>query len=198
MFSFRQVRSWGIPAALFAILYLTGLHTLAISQAQRLLQASGVIPAAVPAAGLPGSTGQVAPASGTGLQMVDLKGRPASLESLRGKVVFLNIWATWCAPCLAEMPGIQSLYDKVKGDKIAFVLLSVDQAGLEKVKKFIDRKGYTFPVYLATGQLPEEFDTGALPTTFVISRAGKIVKTQEGMAEYDTPAFRQYLRDLAK
>jgi thiol-disulfide isomerase/thioredoxin len=189
---------WGITVTLFGALYLTGLPTMA----QGRLLASSTVNAPVPASGLPGSTSPVATgteaAAGSGLQMVNLQGQPISLESLKGKVIFLNIWATWCAPCLKEMPDIQRLYEKVKSDKIAFVMLSVDEAGIEKVKKFINRKGYTFPVYLATTALPQEFDAGVLPTTFIISPAGKVVKTQEGMAEYDTPAFRKYLEGLTK
>lgn len=202
---FHKIPAWAITVALFGILYLTGLHTMAIGQVQRLLLASGVFKADIPGSGSPGAVNPVSPAAtsgnviaGSGLRMVNLAGQPVSLESLKGKVVFLNIWATWCAPCIAEMPNIQNLYKKVSSDKIAFVMLSVDEGGLDKVKKFIDRKGFTFPVYLAAGELPLEFDTGALPTTFIISPAGKIVKTQEGMAEYDTPAFRKYLEGLAK
>jgi thiol-disulfide isomerase/thioredoxin len=202
---FHKIPGWAITVALFGVLYFTGLHTMAIGQVQRLLLASGVFKADIPGPGSPGSTDPLTPAAtfgnvmaGSGLRMVNLAGQPVSLESLKGKVVFLNIWATWCAPCIAEMPNIHNLYKKVSADKIAFVLLSVDQGGLDKVKKFIDKKGFTFPVYLATGELPQEFDPGALPTTFIISPAGKIVKTQEGMAEYDTPAFRKYLEGLAR
>jgi thiol-disulfide isomerase/thioredoxin len=202
---FRKIPGWAITAALFGVLYLTGLHTEAIGQVQRILLATGAFNAGIPGSGSPGSVDPATPAAtsgeeiaGSGLRMVNLAGQPVSLESLKGKVIFLNIWATWCAPCIAEMPNIQNLYKKVGSDKIAFVMLSVDQGGLDKVKKFIDRKGFTFPVYLAAGELPLEFDTGALPTTYIISPAGNIVKTQEGMAEYDTPAFRKYLEGLAK
>jgi thiol-disulfide isomerase/thioredoxin len=204
-FSFRKIPGWVIMLALFGGLYVTGQHTLVISQAQRLLLATGLFKADIPEPGKPGSDGRVAtpetPAgdmAGSGFRMMNLAGKTVNFEDLKGKVVFLNIWATWCPPCIAEMPNIQRLYEKVDSDKIAFVMLSVDQGGADVVKKFISRKGFTFPVYLPAGQLPQAFETGAIPTTFIISPAGKIVKTQEGMAEYDTPEFRDYLAGLAK
>jgi hypothetical protein len=66
------------------------------------------------------------------------------------------------------------------------------------VKKYIDRKGYTFPVYLPASQPPREFQSSAIPTTFIISPEGKIVAKQEGMAEYDTPEVREFLQSLVK
>jgi peroxiredoxin len=77
-------------------------------------------------------------------------------------------------------------------------MLSVDEGGMNKVKKFIDKKGYTFPVYMPASQFPEEFYSNAIPTTFIISPEGKIVARQEGMAEYDTPEVREYLQSMVK
>ena len=128
--------------------------------------------------------------------MTDMNGRTVDFGSLKGKVVFVNIWATWCPPCVAEMPNIQKLYEKTDGEAIAFVMLSVDQEGLAKVKKYIDRKGYTFPVYLPASPLPQELQSSAIPTTFIISPEGMIVARQEGMAEYDTPEVREFLQSL--
>ncbi|WP_241499029.1 TlpA family protein disulfide reductase [Rufibacter ruber] len=136
--------------------------------------------------------------AGAGFEMKDVEGRVVSFESLRGKVIFLNIWATWCPPCIAEMPNIQSLYEKVGSEEIAFVMLSVDRKGLDKVKKFIARKGFTFPVYLPISQIPEEFNSPSIPSTYIISPEGKIVAQQSGMAEYDTPEMRNFLLKLAK
>lgn len=188
---------------LFGFLYLTGLHTEAIGQLQRLLLATGIKKADVPepvlsptdAAG-PGP-GEAATVVGEGFKMVGLDGSTVPFESLKGKVVFLNIWATWCPPCLAEMPNIQSLYEKMGSDKVAFVMLSVDEGGMDKVKKFIQKKKYTFPVYMPASQFPQEFYSNAIPTTFIISPDGKIVAKQEGMADYDTPEVVAFLQKLA-
>ncbi len=194
--------------AIFGVLYLTGLHTEAIGQVQRLLLATGLKKADVPEQmeQIPDKNPSAAPTiateasemAGKGFQMKSLSGETVSLESLKGKVIFMNIWATWCPPCIAEMPNIQSLYEKVGSDKIAFVMLSVDQGGVDKVRKFIQKKGYTFPVYLPASPIPQEFDSPAIPTTFIISPDGKIVAKQEGMAKYDTKEVREFLQSMAK
>lgn len=99
-------------------------------------------------AGAAKAASETLPVVGAGFKMVSLNGKTVSFESLKGKVVFMNMWATWCPPCIAEMPNIQKLYEKIGSDKIAFVMLSLDEDGMEKVKKFIGKKGFTFPVYL--------------------------------------------------
>lgn len=204
-FSIKAIPGWAVTLAIFGILYLTGLHTEAIGQVQRILLATGIKNADVPESlQNPDATAVVdagaaanTEMAGTGFKMVDLQGKQVPFESLKGKVVFLNIWATWCPPCIAEMPNIQKLYEKVGSDKIAFVMLSVDEGGMEKVKKFIDKKGYTFPVYMPASQFPQEFYSNAIPTTFIISPEGKIVAKQEGMADYDTPEVVEFLQKLA-
>ncbi|GGK78845.1 TlpA family protein disulfide reductase [Rufibacter glacialis] len=197
-FSFRAIPGWVITLALFGVLYATGLHPEAIGQVQRLLLATGLKSAEVPSALELPETPASAAMAGAGFHMRDLEGKVVAFESLKGKVIFLNIWATWCPPCIAEMPNIQRLYEKVGSDKIAFVMLSVDQKGIDKVKKFITRKGYTFPVYMPASQLPEEFSSPAIPTTYIISPAGQIVAQQKGMAEYDTPEVREFLEKMAQ
>lgn len=206
-FSLRNIPGWAVMLAIFGILYATGLHTEAIGQVQRLLLATGIKKADVPEPVTATSTTPDAAAptasvaegmAGAGFQLTGLDGKTVAFESLKGKVVFMNIWATWCPPCIAEMPNIQSLYEKVGSDKIAFVMLSVDEGGMEKVRKFIDKKGYTFPVYMPASQFPQEFYSNAIPTTFIISPEGKIVAKQEGMAEYDTPEVREFLQSMVK
>lgn len=204
-FSIKDIPGWAVMLAVFGVLYFTGLHTEAIGQVQRILLATGIKNADVPETlQNPDATAVVEAAAtansemaGAGFKMVDLQGKQVNFESLKGKVVFLNIWATWCPPCIAEMPNIQKLYDKVGSDKIAFVMLSVDEGGMEKVKKFIDKKKYTFPVYMPASQFPQEFYSNAIPTTFIISPEGKIVAKQEGMTDYDTPEVAEFLQKLA-
>lgn len=205
-FSFKDIPGWAITLAIFGMLYLTGLHTEAIGQVQRLLLATGIKNADMPTELPSSAAGDIAetsvigasPMAGAGFKMQTLDGKTVNFESLKGKVVFLNMWATWCPPCVAEMPNIQKLYDKVGSDKIAFVMLSVDEGGLEKVRKFIDKKGFTFPVYMPAGQLPQEFYSNAIPTTFIISPEGKIVAKQEGMADYDNQEVRDFLQSMVK
>lgn len=199
-FPFRNIPGWAILLVVFGLLYFTGLHTEAIGQVQRLLLASGIRQAEVPETikSMDAKADLAAVYPGEGFSMVNMQGKTIGFEELKGKVVFLNIWATWCPPCLAEMPNIQSLYEKIGSDKIAFVMLSVDKAGIEKVKRFVDRKGYTFPVYMPASPLPDVFYTQSIPTTFMISPEGEIVHKQVGMAEYDTPEVLKFLEDMAQ
>ena len=204
-FSIPKIPGWLTMMAIFGILYFTGLHTEVIGQVQRVLLFTGVMNADVPepsvnsnAGTFETSTGAEVEMVGNGFQMKSLSGKTVSLESMKGKVIFMNIWATWCLPCIAEMPNIQSLYEKIGSEKIAFVMLSVDKGGSDKVKKFIDKKGFTFPVYMPASAIPNEFASQAIPTTFIISPEGKIVSRHEGMAEYDTKEFREFLLGLAQ
>ncbi len=186
--------------AIFGVLYATGLHTEAIGQVQRVLLATGIKNADVPDSEESAREGTAISgdvnALGAGFELADLQGNIIHFESLRGKVIFMNVWATWCPPCIAEMPGIQKLYDSVDTSKIAFVMLSVDQGGQEKVKKFINRKGYTFPVYTPLSGIPAAFQSSAIPTTFILSPEGTLAARQEGMANYNTNKMRDFLESL--
>lgn len=195
-FSYKDIPGWVVMLVIFGVLYATGLHTEAIGQVQRILLATGIKNADVPDSAAPNLNSEEATV-GAGFDLTDLNGNVVPFESLRGKVVFLNVWATWCPPCIAEMPGIQKLYDSVDTSQIAFVMLSVDEGGQEKVRKFIDRKGYTFPVYIPLSGIPAAFQSSAIPTTFILSPDGTLAARQEGMANYNTKKMRDFLGSLA-
>jgi len=199
-FSYKDIPGWVVMLAIFGVLYATGLHTEAIGQAQRLILATGIKNADVPenekSKSEPGESNEAANPVGQGMVLADLEGHAVRFENLRGKVVFMNVWATWCPPCIAEMPGIQKLYNSVDTSQIAFVMLSVDHQGREKVRKFIDRKGYTFPVYTPLSAIPAVFQSNAIPTTFILSPEGTLVARQEGMANYNTRKMREFLGSL--
>ncbi|MBX2894045.1 MAG: TlpA family protein disulfide reductase [Cyclobacteriaceae bacterium] len=125
----------------------------------------------------------------------DMQGNKIPFEQFRGKVIFLNMWATWCGPCRAEMPGIQSLYDKVKSDTVVFVMLSWDQdRDKPKIEQYIGKNNFTFPVYQPAGYLPDHLQVPSIPTTFIISKAGKIIQKEVGTRNYDTKRMLQYLK----
>ena len=112
--------------------------------------------------------------------------------------VFINIWATWCPPCVAEMPNINSLYNKIENkDDIVFLMISHDDE-MKTARTWIKRKGFDFPVYKLASPLPDVFETGVVPSTFVVSPEGKIVVSKTGMANYDTKRFKKYLLKLAE
>jgi len=126
-----------------------------------------------------------------------LDGQVVDAHDWQGKVVFLNLWATWCGPCRAEMPSIQSLYESVGHDQVVFVMLSLDHdQPQEKVQKYIRDKAYTFPVYLPEESLPDLLQVSSIPTTFVINAAGEVVSHETGAANYNTPKFRKFLDGL--
>jgi thiol-disulfide isomerase/thioredoxin len=126
-------------------------------------------------------------------------GKPLTMDSLKNKVIFLNIWATWCGPCRAEMPTIQSLYNTVKSKDMVFVMLSIDRADpIRKVREYITKSDYTFPVYILKGQPTEQLRVPTIPTTFIISKKGKVIRKEVGMKNYDTEKFRKFLQAEAE
>jgi thiol-disulfide isomerase/thioredoxin len=127
----------------------------------------------------------------------DLAGNKFSFGQYKGRVVFVNLWATWCGPCRAEMAGIQKLYSSIASDSISFVMLSLDRdTDQEKVVKYVNTKGFTFPVYLPSGRLTEQLSVPSIPTTFVIGKDGRIVAKEVGTTNFNTDKFRKFLRQL--
>lgn len=127
----------------------------------------------------------------------DLEDQKFSFSQFKDKVVFLNLWATWCGPCRAEMADIQKLYSKVDHEKVVFVMLSIDKdSDKRKVIKYIKDKEFTFPVYMPSGYLPSQLRVPSIPTTFILSRDGKIARKEVGAMNYDTAKFRKFLEQL--
>lgn len=113
-----------------------------------------------------------------------------------GKTIFINFWATWCPPCVAEMPGIHKLYTKLKNrNDIVFLMISVDDEH-EKALRFVQIKGFTFPVVFPSGGVPSVLRHQSIPATFVIDPEGKLVYKNEGMASYDSEKFTEFLKNL--
>lgn len=130
------------------------------------------------------------------LKFKSLDGKDLGMDSFKGKVVFLNFWATWCGPCVAEMSGIQQLYEKTKTQDMVFALLSNESAS--KVQDFISKKKFTFPVYVYSGKLPDFYKTDGIPATFLISPQGKLVFQHVGSAAWNDPKAIDYLKSLAR
>ena len=129
----------------------------------------------------------------------DLAGNKVPFEKFKGKVLFLNLWATWCGPCRAEMDGIQNLYTKIDKEKITFIMLSLDKdSDHGKVVDYLQKKNFTFHAYMPSGYLPQQLRVPQIPTTFVISKDGKIVKKEIGSMQYDTPKFQKFLETLSQ
>ena len=186
----KEVREWAIFAMIIGVLYFTGWYTEVAAFAQRVVLTTGIMTADLQA---PENNETI----DYSFKVQTLEGKIVAFEQFKGKVIFLNEWATWCAPCIAEMPGIQSLYEKV-GDheNIVFVMLTLD-TDMNKVNRFITKKEFTFPVYTASSAVPKEFRSPTIPTTYVISKDGKIASKTVGMAKYDTQEFESTLLKLA-
>jgi thiol-disulfide isomerase/thioredoxin len=128
-----------------------------------------------------------------------LDGKTVDLQQEKGKVVFVNFWATWCPPCLAELPSINSLYQEVKKDpNILFVTVDVDN-NLEKSTQFLKDKGFDLPVYGGdSNHVPDKLFENGIPTTLVIDKKGNLVFTHFNRANYDNEKFLQFLSELSK
>ena len=123
-----------------------------------------------------------------------LSGEEVTLADFRGSVTLVNLWATWCGPCIAEMPTLQALYDSMAGKDVALVLVSDENE--ETVRTFVEERSYTFPVYLRQDSLPELLKAPRLPTTFVFDPTGALVYKHEGAANWNHQRVHRFLRML--
>lgn len=127
----------------------------------------------------------------------DKEGKIIRLSELKGKVVFINFWATWCPPCIAEMPSINKLNQKLK-DKSNVVFLMVDMdADMKKSQKFMQKNEYDLNVYAPASQISPAYFAGALPTTLVFDKSGKLIFKHEGGADYGNAKFEKFLEETS-
>lgn len=110
-----------------------------------------------------------------------------------GKVVLINFWATWCPPCIAEMPSLQALYNDYK-DKVVFLLVTSDSS--EVVENFKNKRGFNFEVYNSKNSVPEVLRTQSIPRTLIISKRGKIVVDKSGAVNWNSDKVRNQLDQL--
>jgi len=125
-------------------------------------------------------------------------GQTVSLSSLRGKVVFLNVWATWCGPCREEMPSMETLYDELKGNK-DFVMLAVSQdtKGKDAVVPYVQKNGYHFEILLdPENKVSDSYGVSGVPETFIIDRKGRIVAHHMGAFDWSRPDVKEALQQL--
>jgi len=127
---------------------------------------------------------------------VDGAGKSVRLTDFEGKVVLLNFWATWCAPCVRELPTMDRLQARLGGEGLAVVAVSWDRGGLAVVEPFLAELGIEhLDIYLDTpGRTGPEFGVRGLPTTFLIDRQGRMVGGMEGPAEWDSPEAEALIR----
>lgn len=125
--------------------------------------------------------------------LYDLQGNSHTLEELNQKPVFLNVWATWCPPCIAELPSIKDLHSEY-GDQVNFILVSDESPAT--VKAFVEKNGYeNLNFYISSG-LPTDFSTQSIPTTFVISTKAQVVINKKGAARWNSSKMKNILDNL--
>lgn len=126
-------------------------------------------------------------------KLQDLKGNQIDFKDLHGKVVLLNFWATWCPPCVAELPHISNLYADYK-DKIEIILVSQETS--DKVETFLMDKGFKLNSYTPLTSYPVGLDISSIPRTFLIDKKGAIVIDKTGAANWNSNAVREQIKRL--
>lgn len=139
--------------------------------------------------------GQLAP----GFSVSRLDGQEVKLADYKGKVVFLNFWATWCAPCKEEMPSMERLYQKMKGKPFEILAVSVDQGDSQPlIQEFLKTTPVSFPIFRdpEQGISKKQYRTTGVPESFIIGKDGKLVKRVIGGYEWDQPQIIEYFEKL--
>src|SRR5262245_28446540 len=174
---------WGRTAAFLLLLVLAGADTAV---------EDGAVTVERPRLGefIPGSPPVPAPP----ISLVDLAGNTVSLSEFAGRLVLVNLWATWCAPCLREMPSLERMQSRL-GDKITVIALSEDRGDSKTVERFIDKLGLkSIKTYLDPKSTAERaLKDHSIHTTFLIDREGRILGRVEGAAEWDAPKLLEVL-----
>lgn len=126
------------------------------------------------------------------MELENSKGERMSMKEFKGKVIFFNVWATWCPPCIEEMPTIHNLYESIGDTEVEFLMLSMNQ-DFQKAIDFRDKYGYNFEIYALKGPMPAMYHTELIPTTFVINSEGYLVLQHDGMGQFDTEEFKEFI-----
>ena len=114
-------------------------------------------------------------------------------SELKGEVVLVNFWATWCPPCIAEMPSFQELYQDY-GEKINFLFVSSEDH--QTVRGYLNRKNFTLPAYRPLSEAPQPLNGNTLPTTYLIDQKGNIVIQKVGAADWNSESVRNTIDKL--
>ena len=133
------------------------------------------------------------------LVLQNSKGNVVNIRQFKGKVVFVNFWAVWCPPCLAELPSVDNLHSKFKADtNIVFITVDIDN-NLPRAAKMLEHRGYDLPVYGTPANKPVgQFAPDGIPTTLVIDKEGNLAFQESNTANYNDEKFAAFMERLAK
>jgi thiol-disulfide isomerase/thioredoxin len=124
----------------------------------------------------------------------DLAGDPVDFSEFAGRVLVLNVWATWCAPCVAELPSLARLQASLTEEGVS--LACVTSEARDKVLAFVESRGLSVPVYVVA-EVPTSFSSRAIPATYVVDRSGRIAFRHVGAAAWDDPGVVEFIRRIA-
>jgi thiol-disulfide isomerase/thioredoxin len=128
----------------------------------------------------------------------DINGKTVNTADLKGKVIFVNFWATWCPPCIAEMPSVNELYTLFKNNpNIIFMIVDVDN-DYKKANGFMQKHQYSLPMYTLASQVPDDIMDGTIPTTLVFDKSGNLIFSHSGAADYGNSKFVRFLHTESK
>jgi thiol-disulfide isomerase/thioredoxin len=144
-------------------------------------------------------TPAAAPRPAPEIALTDIEGKPAGLADLRGKPAVINLWATWCQPCLREMPSLEALQEKL-WDKLIVAAVSQDRGGEKAVALFLAKLGLDkVKVYLdPKSEVGKAFGVRGLPTSIVLDAEGREIGRVEGAADWDSAKMLAVLEPLVK
>jgi peroxiredoxin len=126
-----------------------------------------------------------------------LDGKMVSLSDYKGKVVLVNIWATWCPPCVEEMPSMEKLYKKFKGENFEILAVSIDEPGLKAVAPFMKKSSLTFPALIdSEGTIKTVYGITGIPESFIIDKQGILIKKIIGPVDWTTPKIFRFFSNL--
>jgi len=125
----------------------------------------------------------------------ELEGEPIELEAFRGRVLFINVWASWCTPCVREMETIEGLRTRLSDTDVEFLIVAAEAE--RPVRRHLRKYSYDLPIYLEVDPIPAAFGLRGLPTTWVVDREGRILILRHGEAVWDTDEVEAFVRGVA-
>jgi peroxiredoxin len=148
---------------------------------------------------LPSTTAVVAGDMAPNFQLKDTNGNTVTLSELRGRVVMVNFWATWCPPCIEEMPSMERLYQLMAGEDFVMLAINTEKDGRSAVSAFLKKKSYNFTIlYDDQGAVQQQYGVYKFPESFIVGKDGSVVEKIIGPLDWSSSKTVAYLKSLAK